>query len=69
MQNNLYNQTNQSNLNNFNNLVGRFNEFRNSFQGDPKAIVQQLMASGQMSQQQFNYLNNMAIQFQNFLQK
>lgn len=38
-------------------------------QGGAEQIVQQLMMSGRMSQQQFNQLNNMAIQFRSLLNK
>ena len=30
-------------------MIRQFNEFRQSFQGDPKAKVQELLTSGQMS--------------------
>ena len=77
MPNSLFNRFNQ-NVSNFNmqsggpvgnmmNLVGRFQQFKNSFQGDPRAQVQQLLNSGQMSQEQFNQLSQMASQFQNML--
>ena len=46
------------------NLVNQFNQFKNSYRGDAKADVQQLLNSGQMSQDQFNYLQNMAKQLQ-----
>lgn len=49
------------------NIVNQFNQFRQSFQGDPKQRVQQLLNSGQMSQAQFNQLSQMATQFQNML--
>ena len=54
------------------NMMGRirqFNEFRQSFQGDPKAKVQELLTSGQMSQSQFNELQGMARAFQQMLGK
>lgn len=38
----------------------QFDNFRRTVQGDPKAMVQQLMNNGQMSQQQFNQLSQMA---------
>lgn len=41
----------------------------NNFQGSPEQIVRNLMASGQMSQEQFNYINNMAVQFRTFIRK
>lgn len=37
-------------------MIRQFNEFRQSFQGDPKAKVQELLTSGQMSQSQFNII-------------
>lgn len=70
MPNSLYNQLNnkpQSADNN--NLVNRFNEFRNSLQGDPQQMVQQLLQSGRMSQAQFNQLRQMASEFQKLLRK
>lgn len=49
------------------NMIGRLNQFRQSFQGDPKQQVQQLLNSGQMSQDQYNKLSQMATQIQNML--
>jgi hypothetical protein len=54
-------------LGNVANLVGRFNEFKHSFKGDPREEVQRLLNSGQMSQEQLNYLSTMAKQFQGIL--
>lgn len=53
--------------NGFANMIGQFNQFKNNFSGDPKAQVQQLLNSGQMSQQQFNQLSQMATQFQQMM--
>lgn len=50
-------------------MIRQFNEFRQSFQGDPKAEVQELLTSGQMSQSQFNELQGMARAFQQMLGK
>lgn len=47
-------------FNNFANLMQQFNQFRNNFKGDPKAQVNQLLSSGQMSQETFNQLSQMA---------
>ena len=52
-----------------NNMMQAFNQFRQSFNGDPKAQVQQLLNSGKMSQQQFNQLQGMAQQFMQMLGK
>ena len=46
-------------------IFQRFNNFRQNFQGDAKQQVQNLLSSGQMSQEQFNNLSNMANTFFN----
>lgn len=54
----------------FGNMMGimnQFNQFKNNFHGDPRAQVQQLLNSGQMSQEQFNRLQAMARQLQQYL--
>ena len=48
-------------------LVGRFNQFRSMFTGNPEQQVKQLMQSGRMSQQQFDYYAQMANQLQSIL--
>lgn len=53
--------------NNMANMLQRFNQFRSTFNGDPKQVVQNLLNSGQMSQQQFNQLQQMASQFQKMM--
>lgn len=35
-------------------IAARFNQFRQSFSGDPKQQVQQLLNSGRVSQAQYN---------------
>ena len=54
-------------LMNQNNIVQRFMEFQKAFRGDPRAEVQRLMQSGQMSQEQYNRLQDMARQLQAIL--
>ena len=49
-------------------LVQQFNQFRQTFQGDPKAEVKKLLQSGQISQMQLNQLQQMAKQFQGLMQ-
>ena len=49
------------------NMVKQFNQFKKSFQGDPKAQVQELLNTGRMSQAQFNQLRQMAEQFKSML--
>lgn len=51
----------------FQQMMQQFNQFRSSFQGDPKAEVEKLLQSGRMSQQQLNQLQEMAKQFQGFI--
>lgn len=49
------------------NMIQQFNQFRQTFQGDPQQRVQQLLNSGQMTQEQFNQLSSMAQMFQQFI--
>ena len=51
----------------FQNVVQQFRQFRQSFQGDPKAEVEKLVQSGKISQQQLNQLQQAATQFQQLL--
>ena len=50
-------------------MIQQFIEFANGFKGDPKAEVQKLLQSGQMSQEQLNALQGQATQFQQLLGK
>lgn len=52
----------------FGQMMRQFQQFKANFQGDPKQEVQKLLQSGQMSQDQLNWLQAMAQQFQQFLQ-
>ena len=68
MGNPFYNQNSpMQNPNPMMNIVRQFQQFSSNFQGDPRQRVQELLNSGQMSQQQFNYLSNLANQFRNML--
>lgn len=58
----LYNQINRTNGNDF---ITRFNQFRQTINGDPRAQVQNLLNSGRVSQEQYN----MAVQQANQLMK
>ena len=51
----------------FQNLVQQFQQFKQSFQGDPMAEVEKLVQSGKISQQQLNQLQQAASQFQQLL--
>jgi len=52
----------QMNDGGFSKMVQELQSFRNSFRGDPRAEVQRLINSGQMSQAKFNQLGQMANQ-------
>ena len=43
-------------------FMSAFQQFKQSFRGDPRQEVQRLLNSGQMSQQQYNQLQQMAQQ-------
>lgn len=51
----------------FQRLMQQFNQFRATFQGDPKAEVEKLLQSGKISQNQLNQIQTMAKQFESFL--
>ena len=36
-------------------IMQRFNQFRQTFQGDPQQQVQQMLNSGRISQEQYNH--------------
>ena len=52
----------------FQNMMRQFRQFKQSFQGDPRAEIEKLVQSGKISQQQLNQLQQMAGQFQQLMQ-
>lgn len=50
-------------------ILNQFQQFKNSFSGDPKQTVQQLLNSGRISQAQYDQAVQMANQLQNILNK
>mgnify|MGYP006902867168 CR=1 FL=1 len=54
-------------LGNFQQLMQQFQQFRQSFQGDPKAEVEKLVQSGKISQQQLDQLQQAATAFQSLM--
>lgn len=52
----------------FQNMMQQFRQFRQTFQGDPKAEVEKLVQSGKISQQQLNQLQQAAGQFMQLMQ-
>lgn len=47
-----------------NGLLQRFQQFKQGFQGDPQQMIQQMMNSGRIDQNQYNRAVQMAQQFQ-----
>lgn len=50
-----------------NNILTQLREFSNSFKGDPRQQVQQLLNSGKISQSQYDQAVRMANQLQSML--
>lgn len=48
-------------------MMQQFNQFRSTFQGDPKAQVEQLLKSGKMSEEQYKQLEAVAKQFMPYI--
>ena len=46
------------------NMIQQFMQFAQTFQGDPRAKIQQMLNSGQVSQSNYNQAVQMAQQFQ-----
>lgn len=59
--NELFNQYGPKNP--YQNMINQFNEFRNNFKGNPQQKIQQMLNSGQITQQQYN----MAVQKANMI--
>ena len=67
MPNPLFNALSGRPQNNMMSMIQQFNQFRQTFNGDPRAKVQELLNSGQMSQEQYNQLSQMANQMSQFM--
>lgn len=67
MSNPLFDMFGNSQYGNMANMVQQFNQFKNSFQGDPKQQVQQLLNSGKITQAQYDQAVKMAKALQNVL--
>lgn len=48
-------------------IIAQAREMQKTFQGNPRDVVQQLLNSGQMSQNQFNQLSQIAQQIVPFM--
>lgn len=53
--------------NNMMQMIQQFKQFQNTFKGDPKAQVQQMLNSGKITQAQYNQAVQMANQLQSLL--
>lgn len=49
------------------NIINQFMQFKQTFTGDPRQQIQQLLNSGQVSQSQYNEAVKMAQQLQSML--
>lgn len=58
MPNSLYNQLGPQD--GLSRMINEINNFKNTYHGDPKAEVEKMMQSGQLSQEQFNQYAQMA---------
>ena len=69
MANSLFNQFgNHNKINNpLQQFLTQFNQLRKTYQGNPKEEVEKMLQTGQMSQQQFNQLREMANQIMQFV--
>lgn len=54
-------------FNNMQQMIQQFNNFKNTFKGDPKQTVMNMVNSGQISQEDLNKAQMMAQQFQKLL--
>ena len=63
----LFNDFHTGPTNNMTNLLSQFNQFRSTFSGNPEAQVKQMIKNGQMSQEQFNQIAQMANQLYRFI--
>lgn len=58
---------NMNPLGNFGQLVQKFQQFKQTFQGDPKAEVEKMLQSGALTQEQLDQVQAMARQFQGLM--
>lgn len=67
MSNPLFDMFGNSQFGNMAGLVQQFQQFKNTFRGDPQQQIQQLLNSGKISQQQYNQAVQQAKAFQKML--
>lgn len=69
MANPLYNTLNNNRNNQFSQIIEQAKQMQKTFTGNPKAEVERLVQSGQMSQEQFNQFARIANQVMQFMPK
>ena len=52
---------------NIGNMLSQFQQFKNTFRGNPQQQIQQMLNSGQISQEQYNRAVQMANELQRFI--
>lgn len=67
MSNSLFNDFNQNPMSQMGNFINQFNQFRQTFTGNPEAQVKQMLQNGQMSQAQFEQLAQTANQLRKLI--
>ena len=50
-----------------NQFMKQFEQFKKTFNGDPEQMVMNMVKSGRISQQQYDYAKNMVDMLQNFM--
>lgn len=48
-------------------MLQAFNQFKQTFRGDPQQVVNNMLQNGQMSRQQYEQLKSMANQFRSLI--
>lgn len=69
MANPLYNTLNNNRNNQLSQIIEQAKQMQKTFTGNPKAEVERLVQSGQMSQEQFNQFARIANQVMQFMPK
>lgn len=67
MNNSLFNDFNPNPMGQMGNFINQFNQFRQTFMGNPEAQVKQMIQSGRMSQSQFEQLAQTANQLRQLI--
>ena len=69
MPNPLFQQLGGMSQNPMTQMLSEFQKFKQNFRGDPQQEVQKLLNSGKMTQQQYNQLQQMAMQMSQMMGK